>query len=246
MDLDLLNSLTKYPSIPTWHVLGDKGSMPGETCGLDMGVGIIVTEKIDGTNARIIVLDDGDWFIGSREHLLHAKGDRIWDVANGIVAALQPYAARCHSTPLVIYGEVYGGKIKLAREYTSTGSVGFRVFDVVDLAAGIRATHGMTRAQIAEWRESVQPSWCSWETAAGVAESIGASMVPRIGALSELPSDVAAASEWLNAHVLGPTRAGMDFHGAAEGVVVRDANNLRRVKLRVEDYRRALRKKGGA
>ena len=79
-----LNSLTKYPSIPTLHALGEKGRLT-ETLNVDFsGDDVYATEKIDGTNARIIMLGD-EYIIGSRENLLTHSDDLLFDPAQGIV-----------------------------------------------------------------------------------------------------------------------------------------------------------------
>lgn len=63
--LRAVNSMTKYPSIPTYHALDTKnGCLLGET--VPLAGPVILTEKVDGTNARIIALPDGSWIIGSR------------------------------------------------------------------------------------------------------------------------------------------------------------------------------------
>ncbi|WP_236142941.1 RNA ligase family protein [Nostoc sp. CMAA1605] len=89
-DLNKLNSLTKYPSIPTYHALGEKGKLLEETVTFDGEV--ILTEKVDGTNSRIILLPDGNYVLGSREELLFAKGDLIGNPALGIVNSLKGVA----------------------------------------------------------------------------------------------------------------------------------------------------------
>lgn len=92
-DLRAINSLTKYPSILTYHALGDRGRV-SDRVQVDFGTDpVLVTEKIDGTNARIICRD-GDYLIGSREELLHARGDRVHNPAMGIVDAMRPIADR--------------------------------------------------------------------------------------------------------------------------------------------------------
>ena len=71
VDLSKINSLTKYPSIPTYHKLDPKnGSLLEEA--LNFQGTLIATEKVDGTNARIICLPDGNYLLGSREELLYA------------------------------------------------------------------------------------------------------------------------------------------------------------------------------
>lgn len=88
-DLNKLNSMTKYPSIPTYHTLGNKGVLLEETVRFEGEV--VLTEKVDGTN-RIILLPDGNFVLGSREELLFAKGDLIGNPALGIVDALKSVA----------------------------------------------------------------------------------------------------------------------------------------------------------
>lgn len=69
MDLSALNSLTKYPSIPTYHDLDPaNGSLLNTTVAYTGPV--IGTEKIDGTNSRIVSLPDGTYILGSREEFL--------------------------------------------------------------------------------------------------------------------------------------------------------------------------------
>jgi hypothetical protein len=54
-DLTALNSLTKYPSIPTYHTLDSgNGGLLDET--VPFSGEVIGSEKVDGTNSRIISL----------------------------------------------------------------------------------------------------------------------------------------------------------------------------------------------
>lgn len=247
MDLERLNSLTKYPSIPTYHAMGDGGRLV-EQITRDLGDDIVVTEKIDGTNARIVVLGGGDWLIGSREDWLHARGDRIWRNDNNIVDVVRPYAERAAShAPCVLYGEVYGGRINGARAYTqsSAGGFGFRLFDHVDLEESLAATEGMTREQISTWRDIVGPRWCSMDLLEHDASELGVGVVPyRQAPFQSLPRDIEGAAAWLRA-VIDKTAAALPgaTPGGAEGVVVRSADNQVRVKLRFEDYERTLRRR---
>jgi len=73
-DLRKLNSLTRYPSIPTDHVMGEKGRLTDELSEDFSGEPVYATEKVDGTNSRIVFTPDGSYLIGSREEFLHAKG----------------------------------------------------------------------------------------------------------------------------------------------------------------------------
>src|SRR5579859_7282712 len=114
MFLRKLNSATKYPSIVTYHALGAKGLLTEERT--EFHGNVFLTEKVDGTNGRAILTPEGDWFIGSREELLTAKGDRIPNPALGIVAALRSTVERvaghwAGEGILVYYLEAYGAGI---------------------------------------------------------------------------------------------------------------------------------------
>jgi hypothetical protein len=118
--LDHVNSATKYPSIATYHVLKGRGNLT-ESRSCTFGNACLVTEKVDGANARIVFFaSSGDYLIGSREELLHAKGDRIANPSMRVVEATRPIADRMvdirsglrsdsvEDVVLVVWGEVYG------------------------------------------------------------------------------------------------------------------------------------------
>jgi hypothetical protein len=63
--------MTKYPSIPTYHALGDKGVLL-DTVQIPFEGRIIGAEKVDGTNARLIICPDQNVLVGSRQ-------DRLWE-----------------------------------------------------------------------------------------------------------------------------------------------------------------------
>ena len=50
-----INSLTKYPSILTLHKLGEKGRLTQELTTDIQGEQLFATEKIDGTNAQLLI-----------------------------------------------------------------------------------------------------------------------------------------------------------------------------------------------
>ncbi|MBY0522828.1 MAG: RNA ligase family protein [Gemmataceae bacterium] len=137
VDLGKLNSLTKYPSILTYHALGDKGVLQ-ETVQIPFAGRVIGTEKVDGTNTRLIFCPDGAALVGSREDLLWERRDLIGNPAMGIVEAVKDTVQRLferlssHNQIAVYFLEVYGKNIgAAARNYTREGRVGFRLFDVV-------------------------------------------------------------------------------------------------------------------
>lgn len=103
--IDVINSMTKYPSIPTYHKLGKNGVLLPERS-VDFGDNeVYLTEKLDGTNARCILLNhqsrwgfepEGkehavNFLIGSREEMLHCVGDVIYNPQLDIVTTILGY-----------------------------------------------------------------------------------------------------------------------------------------------------------
>lgn len=242
MNLNKLNSITKYPSIPTYHELGERGAPTNKHENVS-GVGY-VTEKIDGTNTRIIVFPDGDYIIGSREELLTAKGDRIYNPSNGIVDAVRDVAERLALVNaahcFVVFGEVYGGKINAHKQYTTTGEYGFRVFDVMMISQdAMRQLVNMEVRQIAMWRDAGGQKFFSVDALLDFCTKAGLERVPFIGLKNMLPDSLADTKIWLG-DVAKRSAATLDDHAEAqpEGVVVRSADRSWIVKLRFEDYRK--------
>ena len=93
IDLGKLNSMTKYPSILTYHNLGDKGILQ-ETVQIPFEGRVIGTEKVDGTNTRMIFCPDQSVVVGSREDLLWERRDLIGNPAMGIVEAVKETVQR--------------------------------------------------------------------------------------------------------------------------------------------------------
>ena len=249
LDLRRLNSATKYPSILTYHGLGEKGSL------LDVrnvefdGLTPLVTEKVDGTNSRVILIPDGDWLIGSREELLHASGDLIHNPAMGIVDALSETAGRLArdigAEPDVIttvYLETYGGKTTAAaKQYTGCRAVGFRLFDVSRTPVG-RLDNEVE--QLSAWRESGGQRFLNEAELTRFAERAGVELTPRIELQEDLPSGIDETHEWLKGH-LSVTHVALDdkAEGRPEGVVVRTSDRSHIAKIRFDDYARHERRK---
>ncbi len=260
-DLDRLNSATKYPAIPTYHEIGARGQLQEATSvSFDKDEEVVVTEKIDGTNARIIMFPDGDYIIGSREELLYAKGDRIQNATLGIVEVVQPIADGLRDTgkgntfldlissPLVevYYGEVYGhGVGKHGKQYSSTKTCGFRVFDIaIFKLPELERLLQRERSEISSWRQHGGQKFLPEEVITvldGVTQ-----VTPRIETTMPPPQELAAAYDWLHAVLPDGTLAAIDAGagGAAEGVVVRSKDRSKIVKLRFADYAKTL-KAGG-
>ncbi|BAY33604.1 hypothetical protein NIES2107_55040 [Nostoc carneum NIES-2107] len=239
-DLSRLNSMSKYPSIPTYHGLGEKGALLEQTVKFDGEV--ILTEKVDGTNSRIIILPDGNFVLGSREELLYAKGDLIGNPALGIVDALKnsAYSLPHSSSEIVVaYLELYGGKITSAsKQYTSQQAVGWRLFDVA-VFRDIEVLFAKSLQQLAAWRENGGQSFLSEAELKQAAKDYGFELTPRIGTVTNLPVDIQETYEFLKA-TIPQTQVSLDegAGGRAEGIVARNNSRKAIAKLRFEDYER--------
>jgi hypothetical protein len=246
LDLSVLNSATKYPSIPTYHTLDPKnGGLLEETVGFAGDV--VLTEKIDGTNARIISFPSGDYVLGSREELLYARGDLIGNPALGIAAALRVLADRItppESGIAVHYLEVYGGKVTAAsREYTGNRAVGYRMFDSAAVPAEVLSWQ---RHEVSAWREEGGQGFLPEDALSRLAEREGVGLTPRLATVpaDKLPGGVAETAEFVAEYLPG-TRAALDGDagGRAEGIVLRTADRSVIAKARFQDYRRTLKRR---
>lgn len=246
-DLAKLNSLTKYPSILTYHTL-ENGILSEEA--MPFTGTVYATEKIDGTNARIICTPDGMYLLGSREELLYARGDLIGNPALGIVEALKAQAERlCRPDPEAIevyYFEVYGGKVTAAsKQYTGEQRVSFRLFDIARIPDHADLVE-RPAAEIAAWRDNGGQSFADEETLRRVAQEQGIELTPRIAEVdaAELPTGIDAMHQYLQ-QTIPQSRATLDSGGGGrpEGLVLRTADRSRIAKVRFEDYERTLKRR---
>jgi hypothetical protein len=248
-NLRRLNSLTKYPSIPTYHSLDPaNGGLLPET--VEFSGPVIGTEKVDGTNARIISLPDGSYLLGSREELLYAQGDLIGNPALGIVDALRPLADTLPpvdgDTIQVRFLEVYGGKVTGAsKNYTGNRTVGFRMFDIA-VFPDYRSKLDLDPAAMSNWRESGGQQYLSEDELVAAATADGVEMTPRLFAIdaAELPSGIEQTNEFLSERMpVTLCRLDDGAAGDAEGIVLRSKDRAVIAKARFQDYRRTLRRK---
>lgn len=253
IDLNRLNSASKYPSIPTYHQLDPRnGQLLDDT--VTFTGPVIGTEKIDGTNARIILvpdlLPDGNptWVIGSREELLHAQGDLIANPAQGIAAALAP-TANClisHRRELVVfYVELYGGKIGAgAKHYTGHRGVDWRLFDIA-VVPNPEVVLDWSAEKISAWRDEGGQTWLAEDDLLRAAAEFGLALAPRLFTLDAggLPAGLAETRAFL-AHHLPATRVAIDgdANGEPEGIVLRSPGRATIAKARFGDYDRTLRR----
>jgi hypothetical protein len=214
-----------------------------------------LTEKVDGTNVRVLIAPDTSYAIGSREKILTVEGDLISIPDLGIVRALtnpdftpdSPVSIISKlqklarpNTLIVIYGELHGGNIgSAARNYTDAkNKFAFRAFDIILFTLeGLDMVCSQHRAQISTWREAGGQSFFSTDGLQAVCDAADIPLTPRIPLTSPLPEDILETSAWLEEHLpkslIGTKRA--------EGIVLRSFTREKIVKLRFDDYRRTAR-----
>lgn len=258
MEFKKLNSMTKYPSILTYHRLGERGQLMeelAESQGFADAEAVYLYEKVDGENARMVFFREGngevDYVIGSREELLYAKGDRIGNPYGFIAEFLKPLAERlCHTIATeedwaltVIYQESYGGRTKAAKNYTSTKTQGSAVFDLFSLnKPEWEQLMAMPQEQIAEWREQGNQPFYTEEEKQAALQELKLEAAPMLDQLpgNEFPLTLHEAYALLEPYA--QTRAGIDASGRAEGIIARTADRKLIRKLRAQDYERTFRK----
>ena len=254
-ELAKINSMTKYPSIPTYHKLGERGALTEEAqvpfFALD---NIIGTEKIDGVNARICVMPDGGYFIGSREELLYASGDLLENPALSIVKVLRPVAEYIVNRRFlsddrigVFFFEVYGGNVTAAsKNYTSTKEFAFRLFDFAKLdCVTYSQLLGLSLGQVASWRDGGGQYYDDEFNLDMLAEVLGLPLTPRV-VVGCPPTGVNETYDWLQGSIQ-KSHAILDVDAFAEpeGLVIRTPCRMKIAKIRFEDYRKTLQIKKG-
>lgn len=254
-NLSNLNSATKYPSIETYHVLGERGRLTeelGPFAGIEPGKEVVLTEKVDGTNIRVVLLPDGDWFIGIREELIYARGDRIVPTTlNGAAKVAIPYAERAAKWQAdgvqipnhaqVFFFEVYGSKIGgAAKNYTKGTEMGARLFDLAIIPLDVLDKE---REEIASWRDHGGQTFAAEDTVLRAASALEMGYTPRLGTVrsDSLPTTLEGTRDWLSM-ALPSTRVALsdDALGRPEGIVLRTKDRSRIAKARFEDYARTL------
>lgn len=240
-----INTLTKYPSILTLHKLGEKGRLQNELTTPVEDEVLYATEKIDGTNARIICFGD-EHLVGSREFILHHSDDLYFDSTQGIVEGIRNLNIPIPKTDLftVIYGEFYGGKTSANSKWYGQDKNGFRVFDIAvynDLSI-----LELSQDEISRWRER--------ETENGII--YGQNFLTRIEMQRQFSNlefvplvefelgDLSHKTILDNLNRFIPaTKVALADNATkrAEGVVLRNEARTKIVKVRFEDYERTLR-----
>lgn len=249
-DLAALDSATKYPSIPTWHVIGERGMLgQATTTSFTAGETVYITEKVDGTNSRVVIAPGGgDYVTGTRDIFLHARGDRLPNqvpvnrvVVDALAEAAEALAKQWQgSDALVVFCEVYGAGI--GRNWTDYAAakdqVGVRMFDTATIDPEVL---GWDRERIALWRERGGQRFAP--ACLDLPVQVGLERVPDLAVVEGdmIPTGREAMEAWMR-ELLPGTQAGLgDGKGGAEGIVMRTADRSKIVKARFAEYAKTRR-----
>lgn len=245
-DLNKVNSMTKYPSILTYHAMGDKGVLT-DTIQVPFSGTVVGSEKVDGSNTRIIACPDGSVIVGSREELLWEKDDLISNPSMGIVDAVKEIVLNKNwESPegrfMVWFLETFGKNIgSNAKNYTKQNKVGLRLFDIATIEEHVL---NMSVETIARWREDGGQEYFHSEYLPEMGENIGVEVVPSLFEMEArlLPITIEKTHEFLLEY---DCRAKLDESGLGvpEGIVVRSFDRKFIAKMRREDYGRTMRKR---
>lgn len=254
-DFAKYNSMTKYPSILTYHKSGERGTLQEEVQVSFTTKELFVTEKIDGVNARIIVNPDNTVVVGSREELLWEADDIIQNPVYGIVNTLQTQAIymkknnyRDFHMPrqdaiMVFYCEVYGQKAMNGwKQYSDNDKMSFRLFDMC-IIPNLDKMFNLSIAGVASWRDNNNQDFVSMEILRSLCKkqkTAGLEPVPFIDA-PPLPTTVDDTYSWLIGLQGKSSLASDSVEGKPEGVIVRTKDRSQIAKIRREDYERTFR-----
>lgn len=121
----------------------------------------LITEKVDGTNIRIIYDPDTGVTFGGRTDNAQMPIFLLNYLTETFTDAILKYAFPEATTKITLFGEGYGVKIQKGGNYRPEG-VSFRLFDV--------AVEGTSKI----W-------WLKWEAVEDIATSLGVFTVPWVG-----------------------------------------------------------------
>lgn len=246
-----LNTITKYPSIFTYHELGKKGTVIEELTGqyYDCSDDEILegTEKVDGSNTRIVICGQ-DYLIGTREEFIYAKGDRIQNDKQNILLNCIPIVERIVAENefykdelLVIYGENYGKNIGSGYKNYANKEIGFRVFDMWSMEVDdVKVLLESDLNKLSTWREHGNQPYFDIDMLKEYCRTLKLEKTPVLFSMKkkELPTSIEDMYKFLSQ--FKDTRVGLDCTGKSEGFVVRSGDRKYIKKIRFEEYEKTL------
>jgi hypothetical protein len=251
---DKLNSLTKYPSILTLHKM-EKGLLNDDlNVAFSEDEEVFATEKIDGTNVRIICYND-EYIVGSRERLLHYSGEMFYDPAQTIVESFvnMSFPFIKSDVMTVIYGELYGGKISQNSKQYGKDKVDFRVFDIATFDSDNLKVLNLSLELISNWREDFDFSSKKIEYGQSFFSKSKLDLLNVLNNnLKLVPEINFKLSDLSHEGVLDAMRMYLPNTNVAlsdealmkpEGIVLRNHDRSKIAKIRFEDYENAIRYK---
>lgn len=243
-----INSLFKYPSILTYHKLDKKGKKAINELNSDINMcgPFWVTEKIDGSNIRIIITND-EYIIGTREKLVffsykeNLLSNDIRPLIDYLNSNYIDNISKLQSLDLsgkilVIYGELFGSKITNSR-YTDKilNKYGYMIFDayMIDIDE-IKNILSMDIQKIVYWRDH-HKKWYNNNQLQALSNLSGFKIVPLRNKVDNLPLNKDDTYKWLTNYKDSMVSL-IDKSSNAEGVVVRNFDRSYIRKIRIEEY----------
>jgi hypothetical protein len=244
--LPQLNSLTKYPKIPTFHIRGER-ELTEMIRPISTSFGPVhIKEKYNGASSRIIVWPGEAILIGSHGELLACWGDFLYDAELAIAETLLPLVERIanpimHAIPdnliTVLFGEVYGSKATDAWRNYGTGEARFRLFDVAAFSPSRLAE---PIESISAWRENAgEQAWYKERDLQDFAAILNIPLAKLLDTVDPhaIPTSIQGMYDFLSKYKQttdGPKG------GLSEGVVMTDFMRRYRLKARLPEYAKII------
>ena len=208
-----IEALTRYPQILSFHKIENNlatnqlNELPDNYQPLPTHpekLDIVIQEKIQGTNCRIIIFDT-DFFIGTNDEIIYAKNDRIASspIVGPIINTLQQFIQMNQGSlerMVVLYGQAFGKGLPNANRYTKNNQRAFRVFDGFSIPANdaVALCNNRSVEDIAIWVDNLQQSFFSIRTLKRFCDTFNINQVPILfsGTLDQVPTDKTELLRW--------------------------------------------------
>lgn len=259
-----LDSITKYPSILTYHAMLDAKRLKEEVqVDFSQCEHLYATEKADGQNMRVVTVPQFGTFLGTRDELVcmfdplrdpigepRHKNDPIHEFKKLIVnnhVARTKFHDSVYTVPCltVWYFEMFGGRIGPHKHYTSNNDIDWRVLDQCQIE-----DHESLMAKPPEWlsgwRNHGGQKFLNIRDFHDAADSFN--LEPIRNHVHIINGDVSRLATLVGAYYVLQDIAGgrsaftmdLDASGVIEGIVLRNFDRTKIAKLRFEDYERSL------